>query len=124
MSIFTNNVIPSLPTGKTWNNVGYEIWIDLLNEDYDRRNNPNNMWFSSQDALDEYVLIWKNHRLWQTKNQIKTKLKTMRNLTRHMQECLDRVQETSYSKYGVWLKYKIQRDSRGWIKSVYFKKFC
>lgn len=121
MSIFANNVIPT-PTNKNWNNVGYELWMDVLNEKDYRRHGPDNLWFSNPEDAAAYRAFYK--KPWQSKNQLKNSFKNRTRLGKIDIEVLDEVVQQGYSKYGVWLKYKVQFDKNGRIKSIVFTKFC
>ena len=122
MSIFTNNVTPEAPSSanRNWNNVGYQIWLDILNNDIRGRVE---YWFSY--ASDEEIASNSaNIAQWQTKSQLKNRYKNVTKLSDKFKKELDTVIDKAYEKYGVWLKYKVQFGPNKRIKSIYFIRFC
>lgn len=122
MGIFENNIKPSAPAQKNWNSVGYELWMDVLNERDYRRHGPDNLWFS--DPADAAAYRASYQKPWQTKNQIKRSYENRTRIGKIDAEILNEVIQSAYSKYGVWLKYRIQFGKNGRIKSIYFVRFC
>lgn len=123
MSIFTNNITPIQPTNRSWNKIGYEEWIAILNQKRIDRWRPENMWFSNYEDAIAYRREWRPVGPW-NKNYIKRNLHQMKHLNRELQESIDKVQDTVYQKYGVWVKYKIQYGDNKRIKSIVFYRFC
>ena len=118
MGIFTNNVTPTVRVDKSWNNIGYEAWIQALNESYSKGFRGSGIYWSAVDP------DWRPNPWYKSKSQLKTELKQSKKLTvRHVQT-LDKAVDLVYSKYGVWLKWKVQVDKNKHIKSIYFVRFC
>lgn len=119
MGIFSDNIVPSVPSNRSWNNIGYEEWMDILNNNHRKKWDPSNMWFSDPS---EYYYVPAD--LYKSKNQLKEYLKNRKKLTPNIEKSLNDTVQQIYSKYGVWVKWKIQKKENGFIKSVYFVKFC
>ena len=117
MSIFANNVNKEAPSNISWDKVAYDEWVDIRTRGY---------------TDDEYTAYGARGRFWYsivqsiatTKNELKRSYQNRKRVDEYMKKELDCVIQRIYSKYGVWLKYRVQMGPNKRIKSIYFVKFC
>ena len=116
MSIFTNNITPSLPSNISWNSIGYIEWEKFLQETYQERfKNTAVAW-----NIDPVYVRWPQY----SKNTLKHQYSNKKYLNENDKMILSHVIERIYKKYGVWLKYKVNIGKNKRIKSIYFYRFC
>ena len=117
MSIFCNNITPSAPKDKSWNNIGYDAWIEALNESFDF--DPSTSWYWGSAPIPNILT-----KSYNSKSELKKELKHLKKITDRQVRTLDEAVNNVYSKYGVWLKWKVQMSKNKRIKSIYFTKVC
>jgi len=117
MGIFTNNITPSIPKDTNWNNVCY----DILAREYLKRRGFQTAW---DRTSGHFIDVDSSDTPPYSKKDIKKMFHNMKHLPKSWKESLDNTVQRIYSKYGVWVKWKIQMGSNGRIKSIYFVKFC
>ena len=124
MGLFTNNINPEPPKDRSWNNVVYEILLEVLNRNYIERWNPDNMWFSTKEDADRYREEWKNKPPYPSKSYFERYMANRRHVPKDIVKAIDEATKEVFSKYGVWVKCKIQVGQNGRIRSIYFVKDC
>lgn len=114
MSIFANNVNNEAPSNISWDKVAYDEWIDIRTRGYvdGEEEAHGRFWFSVVQSIAT------------TKNELKRSYQNRKRIDDRMKKELDCVIQRIYSKYGVWLKYRVQMGPNKRIKSIYFVKFC
>ena len=113
MSIFANNITPTLPSDLSWNKIGYIEWEKYLQEQFiDHTRNWGDI-SGLTPNLPSY-----------SKNVLKRKFSNKTKLDKKNESDLNEVLERIYKKYGVWVKYKVLMGDNKRIKSIYFYKFC
>jgi hypothetical protein len=124
MGLFANNINPEPPKDRSWNNVTYEILLEVLNRDYMKRHNPSNMWFTSQEDAESYSAMIQNNIPYPSKNYFEKRMSNFRRVPKDIVEAINTTTKEVFEKYGVWVKCRIQVGQNGRIKSIYFTKIC
>lgn len=115
MSIFANNITPTLPPDVSWNKIGYIEWKQYVEEKYQER-------FTNAEryAEDPIYVRWPAY----SKNTLKHHYSNKKCLNEKDKMILSRVIERIYEKYGVWVKYKALMGKNKRIKTIVFYRFC
>jgi len=109
MSIFTNNITPTVPSNLSWNKIGYIEWEKYIQE------RVRKYWSTAGLTPDTPSY---------SKNFFKRKFSNKKKLSKIDESELNEVLERIYKNYGVWVKYKAQLGDNKRIKSIVFYRFC
>jgi len=119
MSIFANNITPTVPSDLSWNKIGYIEWEKYLQEKFHER--VRGFWSASGLTPDPSLLPSTPPY---SKNFFKRKFSNKKKLSKTDESELNEVLERIYKTYGVWVKYKVQVGNNKRIKSIVFYRFC
>ena len=118
MSIFTNNIAPTLPSNISWNKIGYIEWEKYLQEKFTER--AHNLWTATVGLTDPLLPSTPSY----SKKTLKRRFSNKKKLSKTDESELNEVLERIYKNYGVWVKYKVLMGDNKRIKSIHFYKFC
>jgi len=119
MSIFTDNITPTLPSDVSWNKIGYIEWEKYLQEKF--HNRIRNYWSAAGLTPSPLSLPIASSY---SKNSLKRRFSNKKKLNKRDESELNEVLERIYKNYGVWVKYKVMIGDNKRIKSIVFYRFC